>query len=261
MPNNKHSHSEDQPVYDWRYLSLLLTTLLLGILAYYFSPITQSRYFYHYADQRSFFGIPHFWNIFSNFGFLLVGYVGLKALRCNSLTIIPQLSSIYHLFFVSLITAFIGSSIYHYSPTPFTLMLDRIPITIGFCSLYCIVLAEHVSLKLAKTMIIPILAYGIISVLYWYMTDVLTGRGDMAAYILVQLLPIIHIPMIIALYPSKLGNARYYLMAIGMYGLAKLAESNDEEIYNILGGISGHSLKHVLAAIGAFLIYLGWKRR
>lgn len=261
MPDNKHSLPENQPVFDWRYLLLIMTTLVLGLLAFYFSPITQSRYFYNYSDQRSLLGIPHFWNVFSNLGFLLVGYAGLHAMRHNLLTIIPQFSSAYQLFFVSLIGAFIGSSFYHYSPDPFSLMLDRIPITIGFCSLYCIVLAEHISLKLGKAMMLPIIAYGITSVVYWYMTDALTGRGDMAAYILVQLLPIIHIPLIIGLYPSRVGNARYYLVALGIYILAKLAESNDDEIFSLLQGVSGHSLKHVLAALAAFCIYVGWKKR
>ena len=43
---------------------------------------------------------------------------------------------------------------------------------------------------------------------------------------------------------------------IAFYGVAKLCEHFDAAIYDALGGVSGHALKHVFAAIAAtFLLY------
>lgn len=257
-PNTLQSTSK-RSLFDWRYTLLIVIALALGILAIYFSPIRQSRNFYDYADQRLLLGIPHFWNVVSNLGFLIVGIIGLRDNMRNPLAINQSLSFAYQLFFISLIGAFLGSSLYHLSPGPFTLMIDRLPITIGFICLYCIVIAEYLSPTLGRTMLLPTLAYGVLSVIYWYMTDVIDGRGDMAPYVLVQLLPIIHIPLILWLYPNSHNPTRYYLYALGLYVLCKLAESNDDEIYELTSQVSGHCLKHILAALAGYCVYLGWK--
>ncbi|MGR5065139.1 ceramidase domain-containing protein [Photobacterium sp. DNB22_13_2] len=253
------SSTSKRSCFDWRYILLIVIALVLGILAIYFSPIRQSRNFYDYADQRLLLGIPHFWNVVSNLGFLFVGIIGLRESIRNRLVINQSLSFVYQLFFISLIGAFLGSSLYHLSPGPFTLMIDRLPITIGFICLYCIVIAEYLSTTLGRSMLLPTLAYGVLSVIYWYMTDVIDGRGNMAPYVLVQLLPIIHIPLILWLYPNSRNPTRYYLYALGLYLLCKLAESNDEEIYQLTSQVSGHFLKHILAALAGYCVYLGWR--
>ena len=257
---DKKSASIKRSKFDWRYILLIAIALILGALALYFSPIKQSRNFYDYADQRLLLGIPHFWNVISNVGFLIVGVMGLIENKRQSLAVKPSMSFAYQLFFISLIGAFLGSSIYHLAPGAFTLMIDRIPITIGFISLYCIILAEYLSPKLGRAMLLPMLAYGVISVVYWYMTDIITGRGDMAPYVLVQLLPIIHIPLIVWLYPNEKNPTRYYLYALGLYVLCKWAESNDDELYELTSQVSGHCIKHILAALAGYYVYLGWKK-
>ncbi|PSW21898.1 hypothetical protein C9I98_01120 [Photobacterium sanctipauli] len=248
-------------LYDWRYGLLVSIAIFLAALAIYFSPIHQSRNFYNYADQRLILGVPHFWNVVSNLGFLLVGILGLlRSIRHYQH--VAKVRPAYPLFFISLIGAFIGSSYYHYTPDAFSLMVDRIPITTGFVCLYCIVIAECLSPELGRRMLFLLIGYGILSVLYWYMTDVTTGRGNMAAYVLVQLLPIIHLPLIIKLYPSRYTHSHYYIYALFWYVLAKGAESYDDEIYQLLGGtMSGHPIKHVFAAIAGYCVYLGWMKR
>ncbi|PSU34057.1 hypothetical protein [Photobacterium lutimaris] len=253
------SSTSKRSLFDWRYILLIVIALSLGILALYFSPIRQSRNFYDYADQRLLLGIPHFWNVVSNLGFLIVGIIGLRENQRNPFAINQPLSFAYQLFFISLIGAFLGSSLYHLSPGPFTLMIDRIPITIGFICLYCIVLTEYLSPTLGRAIFLPTLAYGVLSVIYWYMTDVIDGRGDMAPYVLVQLLPVIHIPLILWLYPNQSNPTKYYLCALGLYVLCKLAESNDDQIYALTSQVSGHCLKHILAALAGYSVYLGWK--
>jgi hypothetical protein len=45
-----------------------------------------------------------------------------------------------------------------------------------------------------------------------------------------------------------------YLLALACYGLAKWLEQMDGSVYELLGGVGGHPLKHLLAAIGALCI-------
>ena len=266
QPDNTSSQQSKKPtdkkrsMFDWRYGLLIAIALILGVLAIYFSPIKQSRNFYDYADQSVLLGIPHFWDVISNLGFLVVGIIGLIEHKRKSLALVPSMSFAYQLFFIGLIGAFLGSSFYHWVPGAFSLMIDRIPITVCFISLYCIIIAEYLSPKLGKAMLFPMLAYGVVSVIYWYMTDITTGRGDMAPYVLVQLLPIIHIPLIVWLYPNKYYPTRNYLYALVLYVVCKWAESNDDELHAITSLLSGHTIKHILAAVAGYYIYLGWKK-
>ena len=54
----------------------LAAVSLLGLLLV--PPIPQSQIYHGFADQRTLFGIPNFWNVVSNLPFVLVGAAGLK---------------------------------------------------------------------------------------------------------------------------------------------------------------------------------------
>src|SRR5687768_2251036 len=56
-------------------LGILSVGLLL--LAALFPPIPQPVEYHQFADQRSYFGVPNFFNVVSNGAFLLVGMAGL----------------------------------------------------------------------------------------------------------------------------------------------------------------------------------------
>jgi hypothetical protein len=45
------------------------------------------------------------------------------------------------------------------------------------------------------------------------------------------------------------------------YLLAKVCEHYDLEIYNLLGFISGHSIKHLVAAFGLYTVLYAFERR
>jgi hypothetical protein len=48
---------------------------LLGLLL--LPPIVQNQNYHDFADQRTLFGIPNFWNVVSNIPFIGIGAVGL----------------------------------------------------------------------------------------------------------------------------------------------------------------------------------------
>ena len=67
-----------------RLLSLLVFMLasLLGL--FLLPPIVQNQDYHDFADQRTLFGIPHFWNVVSNLPFVAVGAAGLAFARLHN---------------------------------------------------------------------------------------------------------------------------------------------------------------------------------
>jgi hypothetical protein len=49
--------------------------------------------------------------------------------------------------------------------------------------------------------------------------------------------------------------------SLGCYGIAKLLEMLDGQIYDQLGVVSGHTLKHLVAGLGAWFVLLMLQRR
>ena len=64
------------------------------------------------------------------------------------------------------------------------------------------------------------------------------------------------LPIVCWLFPEHRYTAgRYLAWAIGLYGIAKVLEHFDDEIFRLFNdAISGHTLKHFAAAFAAFLV-------
>ena len=73
----------------------------------------------------------------------------------------------------------------------------------------------------------------------------------MRLYGLVQFYPILFIPLILLLFPSGpyTRGTKQLLMVVAWYVVAKICEYYDAGIYSHLRVFSGHSLKHLAAAI------------
>ena len=100
----------------------------------------------------------------------------------------------------------------------------------------------------ASRLLVPIALIGILSVLYWVSTEAL-GQGDLRPYVVVQFLPVLTIPVILVLrrHASDLTPAMWVM--IGAYVLAKILEHFDADVLEITGVVSGHTPKHVAAAL------------
>ena len=153
-----------------------------------------------------------------------------------------------------LLTCF-GSAYYHWSPDNATLVWDRLPMTLAFMSLMAAVTSEHIEIKSGQRALVPLLLFGVASVWYWHWSE-MHGHGDLRAYALVQFYPVVGLPLIIWLFPRKNAQLAYLGWAVFFYFLAKILEFGDARIYAVLGFVSGHSLKHVSAAMSAWLILL-----
>jgi hypothetical protein len=82
------------------------------------------------------------------------------------------------------------------------------------------------------------------------------GRGDLRAYLLVQFLPLIVIAFMTVLLPAPAGRNVPVVAMLLAYAAAKILEVLDQRVFAIHGVISGHTLKHLVAAAGTFLLVL-----
>ena len=238
---------------------LILLSGIFGVLM--LDPIAQDLEYHLFKDQKTIFGIPNFWNVVSSLLFLFAGIIGLhRILRSNRITIIHEMKAAYILFFLAASLVGFGSVYYHLWPSNGTLAWDRLPMTIGFMALFSIIIAEFISFKLGKFVLWPLVIFGVFSIFYWYNTES-NGEGDLRLYILVQFLPMIVIPLILLFYKSKFTCTSGYWLLLCAYALAKAFEHFDEAIYNLPLLLSGHSLKHIVAALGILFLLNAYKKR
>ena len=126
------------------------------------SLIAQDQNYHQFADERTLFGIPNFWNVVSNLPFLWVGAAGLRRFRNSPATVV---------FFLGVFLTGIGSSYYHWNPNDDTLFWDRLPMTLSFAAILALVVEGRVSARGGAILLWPALAIGVFSLLLWRWTD------------------------------------------------------------------------------------------
>ncbi|MFH1571533.1 MAG: hypothetical protein ABIL09_26310, partial [Gemmatimonadota bacterium] len=96
---------------------------------------------------------------------------------------------------------------------------------------------------------------GAASVGYWRWS-LSTGTEDLRPYALIQYLPVLVIPLVVLLFPGRYTRSRDLLGVLGLYAVAKAFEVFDSAVFTRTGLVSGHTLKHLVAAAAA-----GWVLR
>ncbi len=234
-------------------VTLMVAALLLHGL------IGQPSDYHHFADQRSWFGIVNGADVLSNLGFLVVGVYGLAQVwRARSAGLEVRARSWYGWFFFSLVLTAAGSSYYHLAPDNARLVWDRLPIAFGCASVLAAVLRD--ACRVSNAMLWTLVAAALASVLWWRYTD-LSGVGDLRAYLLMQLLPLVLAPLIQWQSQARRAERLAFGVAITLYLLAKVCECADHAILNAVGVISGHTVKHLLAALAAAMLARSFARR
>lgn len=225
----------------------MLALATVATIAVFMLPaIPQAPAYHRFADERTLLGIPNALNVLSNLPFLLAALVGLAI--CGRREFAERRH--YAIFFGAAGLVCFGSGYYHLAPDDARLVWDRLPMTAGFMSLLAAVIAERVDLRWGRRLLAPLLAVGIGSVLYWRWTEH-HGRGDLRPYGLVQFLSLALILYALVAFRANYSHGRMLWVGLGWYALAKLCEHFDAAILAGTGGVvSGHSLKHVAAAVG-----------
>ncbi len=233
-------------------LSLIFATSLICIVTLaLWSPIAQDPNYHLFSFDQTLLGIPRFWNVASNIPFLIVGLAGAILLSRNSLVCEQRPVSLhYWIYFIGIFLTGFGSAYYHYNPSNDTLVWDRLPMTIGFMSLFCLLIYHYLSTRWGIWLLWPSILLGMASVGYWHWTES-QQAGDLRPYAVVQFLPMMIMPIAIIKQDSPLLPAKLIWLALIFYTLAKLFEHFDHQVYEITGVMSGHPIKHVWAALGS----------
>lgn len=229
---------------------------LIALSLVWYGPIAQPESYHDFADKRAWNDVPYAADVLSNLPFLVAGVLGLiVALQMPRGA--PSRAA-WGLTFVAVALTAAGSAFYHWEPDDFGLAIDRLPIAWACAWITCALLAERVDARLGGPLA-QALGFGLatLSVWVWY-SGAQSGAGDLRLYLFVQFLPIGLIPLVCALTRPGILAASDWYGAIGFYLAAKVFEVLDAQTYAALGGlVSGHTLKHLLAAAAAF--WLAWR--
>ena len=232
----------------WRGLLVLLLTVAMAVVAWRVLPHQDLAGYGHFADDAG----PGFntLNVVSNAGFLIAGLVGLWRL--------PRKNAAAMALFGGVVATAFGSAYFHVRPligeelNRFTLLWDRLPMTVAFAGLLALVLHDRgVESRLA----LPLLtAAGVGTVLWWYWSRDLFPYGFFQLYAAAGTL------LMITILRPRFTEAGYVVAGVVLFGVAKLFEDLDHEIFR-KWPVGGHPLKHVAGALAALMILLWLTKR
>ena len=248
-----------------RYNLKLLLVAGLGFaglaVAIAFPSLLQWKDTHAFADTRGFSRFPNILNVVSNLPFLVVGFLGLRFLSKPS----PGFRESwergpYAVLMLAFLLVGLGSSCFHWNPCNRTLFWDRVPLALIFSSILGIAVIERVSVRWGARLFLPLVAAGLASVIYWHVGNV-DGRGDLRFYVLLQGGAILAVPLLMLLFPPRYSLGQELLVIVGLYGVAKIFETYDAGVYRIGHVLSGHTIKHLLGALAAWMFLSMLQRR
>lgn len=245
---------------NWRVLVLWITIAAVTIAVFLIPPIPQSETYHHFVDTRAFGGVPNAFDVASNAFFLIVGLLGMRLVSSDLSAahsiqrfLDPRERWPYVIFFAGVALTAFGSAYYHLHPDDARLVWDRLPMTLGFMSLLAATLNERIGVRTGTLLLVPLLIFGIASVLYWNLT-LARGHGDLRPYVLAQFGSLLVLLLLVALFPPRYTRGADLIVSLLIYALAKVFEAADRPMFNLGGIISGHTLKHITAAVSAYWI-------
>lgn len=226
----------------------------LSVLAALLLPAVPQPVEYHdFADHRTLFGVGNFLDVASNLAFLLAGIVGLAVtFRARTPFEVGSERWPYALFFTGMLLTAAGSAYYHLVPDNERLFWDRLPMTVAFMSLLAAQVVDRFSIRAGLALLLPMLLIGAASVVYWRATE-RTGAGNLVPYAVLQAYAVV-VLLLIARQPSRYtrGSDLYWVFA--GYVIAKVFELLDRQFLEIGNLVSGHTLKHLAAAVAGLLV-------
>lgn len=242
-------------------LILVSTAVVMAIIGFLLHPIPQPLDYHNFADHRGWLSLPNFGDVVSNVPFAIVGIWGLIVLfgRRPPKFVDARESRLYVVMFAGLIFTAFGSGYYHLAPDNARLVWDRIPIMIVFMSLLAAVIAERIGVS-AGLWLFPVLQVaGVGSVFLWRASE-LRGQGDLRFYAAVQIYSIV-VLLLMLLVKSRYTRGGDFAVVVGFYVLAKVLEEADRKVFSLGHVVSGHTLKHLAAAMASYWILRMLRKR
>lgn len=229
---------------------LFVLCLSIGC-ALFLPPIVQDQSYHAFADQRPWGLIPNAADTLSNLAFLIAGFGGLwKLFRHRGVAPDPLIRRLVAMLLIGVLFTGLASMFYHLAPSDPRLAVDRLAMTLSFAAALALLTADRVSVRLAMWIMAGLLVLGPLTVWVW------TTSGNLTPYAVLQFGGV----ALIAVFcwrPSLHSPGLNFAGLLLFYGLAKLAEVLDSTIFAFTQGlVSGHTLKHVLAAIGVVALVM-----
>ena len=231
----------------WAEIGLLLACVAALALGAWGPFIAQPASYHVFADHRSLWGVPQAMDVLSNLPFAIAGIWGLVILYDKGKAVLGAEGPLAYLFFAGLIVTSLCSGIYHLHPANTTLALDRLGMVSAFAGLLGLAVADRISIRAGRRLTLGILTAGPLAVITW------TYTGNLLPWVVLQGGGMV---LLATLAVSKPLTGSWLLpmgSMIGFYLLAKFLEIVDCHVFQWSGGyISGHTLKHLAAAMVAW---------
>ncbi len=151
------------------------------------------------------------------------------------------------LFFGGLVLTSLGSAWYHLQPDDASLVIDRCGMGFAFAGLLGLAAAGRVSERAGALLGLAVLVLAPVSVHLWSIS------GNLLAWVVVQFGGMALVLALACLRPRISGLGIRWGWVIAAYAAAKALELGDHEVYAFTGHlVSGHTLKHAVAALAAW---------
>ena len=223
--------------------AIALFALLAALL-----PVTHLPVHYHdFADQRGWLGLPCAMDVLTNLPFALMGAWGLLWLRRVPAGRIGAAQRVLAgAFFVGLILTMFCSSAYHWAPGDGGLCIDRLGMSLAFAGLLGLAAADRVSARAGLTLAVVIGIVAPASVL-------IAWAGNMTPWAVVQGGGLALLAFLAARRRVRGALGFSIVAVIVLYAVAKALELADAPVFALTHGlISGHSAKHLVAALAGW---------
>ncbi len=223
--------------------------LFLALSSAWAAPLAQVAHYHAFADQSDWLGLPHAGDVLSNLGFALAGLCGLylmaqRETRGDPLPAIE--AAALALFFGGLLLTACGSTWYHLAPDDQRLLIDRLCMVPAFAGVLSLVFAQRLDRRSAWAIQGLVLLWGGVAALLWQ------ANGNLLPWAALQVSGMLLLAGLALVRGPGLPSATGVVAILLCYGLAKAFEMADAPIHALTGGwLSGHSLKHWMAAAAA----------
>lgn len=228
---------------EWALCAALTVACVVAMLA---PPVALPSGYHAFADTRGWGDVPFAADVLSNLAFAVVGALGLWRLAC--LPVPAQARAQAHaaaslVLCLGLLFTAVASGVYHLHPDDAGLALDRMGMAWVFAGVMGVAVANRVSDRAAWA------GMALLAVLAPAAAAVAWMADNAVPWAVVQFGGLLVLAGL-AVLPARQGQAALPLVALLVgYALAKVAEMSDQWVFDLTAGVvSGHTLKHVLAA-------------
>lgn len=218
------------------YIPLFITSVILWPKL----PTQDNSSYFNFAGERS-----H--NVFSNFPFLIIGILGIYTFGKKNFKNNFRVSG--YIFSIGVVVTAFGSGYFHYNPDPATLFWDRLAMAISFSGMLGMITTDRIIPQLKTGFVYMILFLSVLSVINWSF-----GNHDLRPYLILQFVGGFYVLLAAVCTPSNILQNKKIYLSLFFYVLAKFFELYDQQILDLVNVTNGHSLKHLSAAVSAFLL-------